>query len=164
MDGKPRYTPLKAIRMRCLDCSGMCPSEVRNCDRDGIREHWCELWPYRMGHRPEKKPALSALQSIRRYCVDNCMCGQVNEVRLCPQGFDGPGTTCPLYEFRFGHNPNRKGIGNKNASFGRNRPVSSGSGKGQEQMTPEPSGNGQDQESRTQLPIPGSEAEMRHTK
>ena len=47
---------------------------------------------------------LSPLKSIRAKCTD-CMCGQLAEVRLCPC------TDCPLYPYRMGHNPNRKGIG-----------------------------------------------------
>ncbi len=40
----------------------------------------------------------SPIKAIRAKCLD-CMCGQVNEVKLCP------GTDCPLYPFRFGKNP-----------------------------------------------------------
>lgn len=47
-------TPLKAIRLKCLDCSDMSYREVEKCEF----------------------------------------------------------TECPLYPFRFGKNPNRKGIGN----------------------------------------------------
>jgi len=41
-------TPVKAIRRKCLDCSGGSYSEVRQCV---IRE--CPLYPYRDGHRPD---------------------------------------------------------------------------------------------------------------
>ena len=47
----------------------------------------------------------SPLKAIRAKCLD-CSCGNPNEVRLCPI------RDCPLYPFRDGHNPNRKGIGN----------------------------------------------------
>jgi len=47
---------------------------------------------------------LSPLKSIRAKCTD-CMCGQLAEVRLCPS------ENCPLWPYRMGHNPNRKGIG-----------------------------------------------------
>lgn len=40
-------TPLKAIRAKCLDCSGGVVSEVREC-----RIVSCTLHPYRMGKRP----------------------------------------------------------------------------------------------------------------
>ena len=40
--------PLKAIRLKCLDCSNEQPSEVLNCP---IKD--CALWPYRMGRYPK---------------------------------------------------------------------------------------------------------------
>lgn len=43
-------TPLKAIRRKCIDCSGFQPSEVRNCE---IPE--CPLFPYRLGKNPNRK-------------------------------------------------------------------------------------------------------------
>lgn len=42
-------TPIRAIRAKCLDCSGGQPKEVRLCP---IKN--CALWPYRMGKRPRK--------------------------------------------------------------------------------------------------------------
>lgn len=42
-------TPVKAIRAKCLDCSGGSYDEVRNCP---IKD--CTLYPYRLGHRPKK--------------------------------------------------------------------------------------------------------------
>ena len=44
---------------------------------------------------------MTPLKAIRAKCLD-CMCGQVNEVKLCPC------TDCPLYPFRVGKNPFRK--------------------------------------------------------
>jgi hypothetical protein len=44
-----KLTSIKAIRVKCLDCSGFQPSEVRNC---GIPE--CPLFPYRMGKNPNR--------------------------------------------------------------------------------------------------------------
>ena len=46
----------------------------------------------------EKK---SALKAIREKCLD-CVCGQANEVKLCPV------KDCSLYPFRFGKNPFNK--------------------------------------------------------
>ena len=43
--------PLKAIRIKCLDCSAGQPKEVRLCP-----SHDCALWPYRMGKRPVSIP------------------------------------------------------------------------------------------------------------
>ncbi|MFZ7134326.1 MAG: hypothetical protein ACOWWR_18420 [Eubacteriales bacterium] len=55
---------------------------------------------------------LTPLKAIRAKCLD-CSSMSKNEVRLCE--FKG----CPLYHFRFGRNPNRKGIGG-NTSNARN--------------------------------------------
>jgi hypothetical protein len=43
-------SPLKAIRAKCLDCVADQPSEVRLCPSEN-----CPLWPYRMGHNPNRK-------------------------------------------------------------------------------------------------------------
>lgn len=53
---------------------------------------------------------LTPMKAIRAKCLD-CCCGQANEVRLCTA------TQCPLYEYRDGHNPNRKGMGNKSPNM-----------------------------------------------
>lgn len=47
------------------------------------------------------------LKAIRAKCID-CSCGDVNEVTNCTV------VDCALYPYRDGHNPNRKGVGNKN--------------------------------------------------
>lgn len=46
----------------------------------------------------------SPLKSIRKKCLD-CSCGSYKEVENCVI------TDCPLYPFRFGTNPKRKGKG-----------------------------------------------------
>jgi hypothetical protein len=46
------------------------------------------------------------MKAIRAKCMD-CSNNQIVEVRECPV------TNCPLYPYRMGHNPNRKGIGGK---------------------------------------------------
>jgi hypothetical protein len=43
-------TPLKAIRAKCRDCTCDQIKEIRECP---IVD--CSLWPYRMGHRPDKE-------------------------------------------------------------------------------------------------------------
>lgn len=40
-------TPIKSIRMKCLDCCGDQKAEVRLCPAKD-----CALWHYRMGKRP----------------------------------------------------------------------------------------------------------------
>jgi len=47
---------------------------------------------------------LTPLKAIHAYCLA-CSADQPSEVRYCPI------TDCPLFIFRFGHNPARKGIG-----------------------------------------------------
>ena len=45
--GLDRIVGLKAIRVKCLDCSGYSPAEVRKCVAVD-----CVLWPLRMGANP----------------------------------------------------------------------------------------------------------------
>ncbi len=49
-------------------------------------------------------PIRTPIKAIRAKCLD-CMCDSAQEVRLCPC------QDCPLYPYRMGHNPNRKGMG-----------------------------------------------------
>ena len=43
-------TPLKSIRLKCLDCSGGLRKEVKLCP---IKD--CPLYPFRMGKNPNRK-------------------------------------------------------------------------------------------------------------
>jgi len=43
------FTPLKAIRAWCFDCSGGRWSEIKNCIRPE-----CPLYPYRFGKNPNR--------------------------------------------------------------------------------------------------------------
>jgi hypothetical protein len=53
-DGQVRgYTPLKAIRRKCLDCCYGDPQEVRHCEA-----HFCSLHPYRFGKNPKYQPSI----------------------------------------------------------------------------------------------------------
>ena len=47
-------TPVKAIRRKCIDCSGGSLKEVRLCQ---VRE--CALYPFRMGKNPNYKGKVS---------------------------------------------------------------------------------------------------------
>ena len=47
---------------------------------------------------------LTPVKAIRAKCHD-CCCDSAQEVKLCPV------TDCPLYPYRMGHNPARKGKG-----------------------------------------------------
>ena len=43
-------TPMKAIREKCLDCSGGSSNEVKLCTATG-----CALYPFRLGKNPNIK-------------------------------------------------------------------------------------------------------------
>jgi hypothetical protein len=45
-------TPLKAIRQRCLDCSGGSAKYATWCPCDGLHSTRCELWLFRFGIQP----------------------------------------------------------------------------------------------------------------
>ena len=47
---------------------------------------------------------LTPLKAVRKNCLE-CSNGSAKEVKLCSI------ENCPLYQFRFGKNPNRSGIG-----------------------------------------------------
>lgn len=53
---------------------------------------------------------LGPMKAIREKCLD-CSGYSYAEVRRCQI------QDCPLYVYRFGHNPSRSGIGNKRAVF-----------------------------------------------
>ena len=42
-------TPMKSIRLKCLDCTCNQPREIRLCPIEN-----CPLYPYRMGKRPRE--------------------------------------------------------------------------------------------------------------
>ena len=48
---------------------------------------------------------LTPMKAIKTKCLEDCCAGQESEWKNCPI------TTCPLYPYRLGKNPNRKGIG-----------------------------------------------------
>lgn len=48
-----KTTPVKAIRQKCLECSGGSTKEVRGCEITN-----CPLHPYRMGKNPNRQSTL----------------------------------------------------------------------------------------------------------
>gem|GEM_PF-1241500 len=114
---KNDLTPVKAIRLKCLDCSRHQVHEVRNCEMDT-----CPLYEYRLGKRPKNLQKLTPLKAIREKCLD-CSSGSFKEIRLCsiPE--------CPLFPYRSGHNPKRSGTGNRKAKFQRRNELSKGFSK-----------------------------------
>jgi len=57
-----------------------------------------------------KDAKLTPLKAIRAKCIE-CVCGSKAEVRKCVI------PSCPLYPYRMGHDPHRKGIGGKGGGF-----------------------------------------------
>ena len=49
--GHQRMSPLRALRLRCIDCSGDSAAEVRLCTAVT-----CPAWPFRMGKSPWRSP------------------------------------------------------------------------------------------------------------
>ena len=95
MSEPTQRSPLKVIRLRCLNCVGFEPSRVRSCDFT-----WCALHPYRFGRGPKTWPATSgkrysARQAIKRHCLWCCLDSH-HEVRLCPAD------DCPSWKWRLG--------------------------------------------------------------
>lgn len=50
-------TPIKAIRVHCIECSGGQNKEVKECP---ITK--CPLYPYRMGKRPKKDVSIDKVE------------------------------------------------------------------------------------------------------
>ena len=76
----------KAVRERCLNCSGWSHKEVTNCIFTD-----CQLYPFRSGRGKQNAKARS--KAIRDYCLW-CMNGQHGEVSKCPS------TDCYLFPYR----------------------------------------------------------------
>lgn len=99
---KPITSPLKAIRVYCLDCVGGVPSEVRKCTGPLLigQEGICALHPYRFGkgRKSGVKSKLSPVKAIAKNCLW-CCGGSAKERELCPSQI------CHLKPFRFGKNP-----------------------------------------------------------
>ena len=95
-------TPLKAIRLKCLDCCLGSSHEVRLCPCKD-----CPHYPYRFGRRPKgENSASTPLQAIRARCLD-CRSDAPSRVKDCEFKH------CALYPYRMGKNPKRAGIGGK---------------------------------------------------
>ena len=76
----------KAIRERCLNCSGWIHKEVSNCEFSD-----CPLYPFRSGQGRQNPKARA--KAIRKYCL-GCMNDQAGEITKCPS------IDCPLFPYR----------------------------------------------------------------
>jgi hypothetical protein len=70
--GHERVSPLKALRLKCLDCSNDSAQEVRLCTAVD-----CPSWPFRMGKNPWRAPL-----------SEGCRAGRL--ARLTPKGASAP--------------------------------------------------------------------------
>jgi hypothetical protein len=52
-------TPIKSVRLKCLDCCCSSPKEVELCPVTG-----CPLFPYRFGKRPTTPRKRSFIKSV----------------------------------------------------------------------------------------------------
>ena len=98
-----RVSPLRAVRQKCLDCSGYGLKSVRECAFNGYDNELCPLSHLRMG-----KGSRKTMKALRSYCLWCCN-GQSYEVKLCPS--DG----CPIWDYRFGHRPRKSNLLPKNS-------------------------------------------------
>ena len=60
--GHDKTPVLKAIRAKCLDCSGGSRAEVEDCL---VRS--CPLYPFRLGKNPWRPEASEATREVRRH-------------------------------------------------------------------------------------------------
>ena len=58
-------TPMKAIRMKCLQCCCNSSNEVKGCTVTG-----CGLYPYRFGHRPTKSATFSEIETVDEEIIE----------------------------------------------------------------------------------------------
>ena len=72
-------SPLKAVRAKCLDCSGGSAKEVRECDIST-----CALWPFRFGKNPNRKPRKLTEQQ-RKNIADRLAEGRASKDRLADE-------------------------------------------------------------------------------
>lgn len=99
-------SPLKAVRLHCLDCCLGQSQEVRLCGAVNCNTH-----PIRMGKRVE---GIRPLSAIKAHCKE---CSGDEKASACDVA------ECALHPFRLGKNPNRAGLGGNPANLVRKPPT-----------------------------------------
>ncbi len=91
-------TPIKAIRRRCIDCTGHSYKNIAECSapKCPFCKAKCPLFPFRMGHGGR-----ACLGPIRKYCLD-CQGHSYEGVRECPT------LKCALWPYRMGKRPKKE--------------------------------------------------------
>lgn len=74
-------TTLRAIRRRCLDCSGNSPSAVRHCAYGPSHARPCPLWSFRIG----KNPNYASLSEATRAKIGMTWEQQTSSGTECPK-------------------------------------------------------------------------------
>lgn len=59
------YTPLKSIRLFCLQCVGS-PEEVTKCTGKMLFDNDCHLWGFRSGHNARRKHGRAPAKPIQQ--------------------------------------------------------------------------------------------------
>jgi hypothetical protein len=98
-------TPIKAIRLTCLDCSGGSRLGVRQCPLVD-----CPLHEYRFGKRPASSRR-TPLKAIRAYVRDFLCLGSALEAR------EWPTLVHPLWLYRLGRRPKASEVSRHLAAF-----------------------------------------------
>jgi len=98
-------SPLQNIRKYCLWCCCGVSHEVAFCPANESFPG-CPLWVLRFGRGIK---GIRSLKQIRLKCLE-CSSDSTQEVTDCRF------KDCPLYFYRSGHNPKRKGKGGKGLS------------------------------------------------
>lgn len=108
--------PLKACSKFCSDCMGGKKKYVAECITPR-----CPLYDLRTGHNLSDNSTLKLISMYCSHCcanIDNDDLDKWRETGIMPKfkkNRECENESCPLYPYRHGHNPNRKGAGNKSA-------------------------------------------------
>ena len=86
--GHSAMSPLKALRLRCIDCCAGSSLEVRLCTAVS-----CPAWPFRLGNSPWRPPASEAQRAWGRRLA--AMSSGAFSEKTEKGGCDAPATTLP---------------------------------------------------------------------
>ena len=86
--GHNPMSPLKALRLRCIDCCAGSSLEVRLCTAVS-----CPSWPFRLGRNPWRPPASEAQRAWGRRLA--AMSSEAFSEKTEKGGRDAPATTLP---------------------------------------------------------------------
>ena len=87
--GHARVSPLRALRLKCLDCCNDSAQEVRLCTAVD-----CPSWPFRMGRNPWRAPLSAQVRMQRAATMSRNRASAVTkpdktQAQIDASGFDG---------------------------------------------------------------------------